>query len=107
MPATTRERVSTGRRASGEATAIVVALDGSAGAERALRLVRSVAWPAGTRIRLVSVLEELTPIVSGLPRTEEEEATRAALDAALADKATGVAGACFERGVGYGRPASE
>ena len=68
---------------------IVVAHDGSPGADVAVRLVASMAWPAGCRVRLIAVAEgDLTPHVTrdrarALERETSSDVSRA-LDSAAA-----------------------
>src|SRR6476661_4729875 len=47
---------------------ILIAYDGSAGAEQSLRLAHSVGWPADVTIRIASVIEPTLPFV-GAPMT--------------------------------------
>ena len=54
---------------------VVVAIDGSASSEPALDLVESIAWPAGTHIRMVEALDHLTgPLGPALPELGMDEA---------------------------------
>jgi nucleotide-binding universal stress UspA family protein len=46
---------------------VLIAVDGSTGAAEAVSLARSMAWPDGSRLRLVSVVE-LEAFMSSLPR---------------------------------------
>lgn len=53
---------------------VAVAIDGSASADMALGLVESIAWPAGTRIRLIAALDDLPrllgPALAALDRDD-------------------------------------
>jgi nucleotide-binding universal stress UspA family protein len=50
---------------------VLIAHDGSRGADVAIRLARSVAWSDGTRIRIVTAIEGDLPPLTGDPRAAE------------------------------------
>src|SRR5512146_1606144 len=69
---------------------ILLAIDGSAPAGRALELVDHLAWPAGTSIRVVAALEHGSDLI-GMPNIPPAHAGAAnaapsSLDAARSDR---------------------
>lgn len=74
---------------------VLVATDGSAAADRAIGLASSMDWPAGTQIRVVTVIEPIPPVplaewagpgapVEGSYPPEAESVAKAMLDSACA-----------------------
>lgn len=58
----------------GSAARVAVAVDGSTSADLALSLVASVAWPAGTRIRLIGALDDLPRLLGpALPALDRQD----------------------------------
>ena len=45
-------------------TRVLLAIDGSEAAERAVDLCASIAWPEGTRLRVATVVDRLEPIIA-------------------------------------------
>jgi len=68
---------------------VLVAIDGSAESSAAVGLIGSLAWPEGTCIRVVAVVERLSALLTGLsPYTVPQsdiEAVAASIDEVLAD----------------------
>ena len=94
---------------------VVLATDGSAPAETALELARSIAWPRGTTIRVVSVIEPIETILSAawtpaLAQDIEAQAEEllASAEVVLESAARQLAGSgvTVEREVIRGRPGS-
>lgn len=91
---------------------IVLALDGSAGAETALRFVAAVPWPSATTLRALRVIEPLYDVF-GLPTVDLGPADAIvpafdAVQAELADDVAGLirAGLAVEPHTVVGRPAT-
>lgn len=94
---------------------VLIATDGSAGAETALRLAASIGWPDDSTIRLVTVVESpmmlyALPFAPALPsHVDQLEADLAANAERTLEEASGVlaaAGRSVERQVLRGRPGS-
>jgi nucleotide-binding universal stress UspA family protein len=96
---------------------VVVAVDGSAGAEVAVRGVTERPWSSGTRFRVVSVVRPYLPVPSGFAADVTPPQTYAAENAMLAEHARAWseraadtlkrAGLSAEPLVRYGDPRSE
>src|SRR3954463_16207384 len=91
---------------------VLVAIDGSAESSAAVGLIGSLAWPEGTCVRVVAVVERLSALLTGLsPYTVPQsdiEAVAASIDRVLVDAghALGSSGRIVETKRLDGRPAS-
>jgi nucleotide-binding universal stress UspA family protein len=91
----------------------LIAIDGSAGADLAVQLAASLAWPANAELRLVSVLPEDRPPMTTHPGgsrsatvAEMDEGVVSTMDAILDDARARLQGAgTVATSVLYGRPA--
>ncbi len=95
---------------------VVLAIDGSAGSSRAIELARGLRWPAGSELRVVSVVEPLDEVIAaawGLPASaesagyseEDERKASSVVEAAAAGLAK--AGIAVSQSVARGRPATK
>ena len=95
---------------------VLVAIDGSAAAYRAVELATAIRWPAGSELRVVSIVEPLDEVLAaawGLPASSDsqgysEEDERKALS--IVEEAAGALaqpGVTISQSVARGRPANK
>lgn len=94
---------------------VLIAIDGSSAADRAVELAGSVSWPTGTQLRVVTVVEPFEPVLAAdwVRPTQETDREMAELEvaaqAALEQSARELAhtGMDISRRMMRGRPASQ
>lgn len=86
---------------------VLFATDGSDSAKHAQTLVASMPWPAGTRIRVLSVVDEV-PVFVGMTPAVSSEALRDAVESHIKEIARTLAadGRLVDSAMRVGRPAS-
>lgn len=84
---------------------IHIATDGSDHSDRAVRLVASMSWPAGTVFRIVSVVDDPTAAFAAVPNELIQAELKERLDGVVAGAAKHLPGDTVERAVLRGRAA--
>ena len=86
---------------------VLIATDGSNGAERAIELAGSLAWPVGTELRVCTVFEPIEPILGAdwAQQEDAEELAHATLDPTT--EALSHTGLKISRALMRGRPATK
>lgn len=86
---------------------VLIATDGSKGAERAIELAGSLEWPEGTELRVCAVLQPVEPIIGAdwAQQEDAEELSKATLDPAA--ESLSHTGLNISQALMRGRPASK
>src|SRR5262245_50725309 len=64
---------------------VLLASDGSAGAEQAAELVAAMPWPSGTTVEVVAAIEPMSTLVPAMPVTSPGFVSSPEIDAQISD----------------------